>query len=1007
MDHKLKQNTFITVKEQQFFLRQQACHENSAENTFFVARDVITQSGEKTVKQYTSFPSYEAYTSWEKQFEPKDRNFYEQIKDNSPCWEYYDIDDWADKSITPKQLYNDFLDHRIAFGLEEGVNSERSKFTVLDSSKYKDGELIKGSLHILSHNVSFPNNQQHNEFFKKLVAYLPSEFPKLDKSVYSKNRVFRLENNTKIGEYRPLKKPSWFVETGMFHKPIKYVITLNVDPSLFWTLDQQTINERQRIKEERQIALEKLPRIDGLETIFEDIVSYIKEGKHPKGDERFNNTSGTSRSALGYSEWIKFAYAVKGALGMNFVEKHWDEIYYLYGNSSEACCQSQLTSIMNADIESDNTSLMWWAKPIPKFQEEHPEHFNALNRIELPKEVKYQECKNIEVNGFESVSYVDLLNQYDTVFVKGNMGCGKTEKIKSIVPIYNKIVFVSSKRSLAYDFHTKYPEFELYDDLKGTIDIDIHNKVIIQVDSLNRLIGQIDLFIIDEFIDLSSQLLSSRNRTESIDAFQVYLQFSSKRLIMDANLNRIEFFSELLDLEKSVFVKDNKIYHNDKHIIEHSNKDQFTLDILAVNNGRMFIPSDSKKFIDTTSQLYMKKYPERKVLVLTSDSSYDDRREDWDNYDIIFCSPTITAGVSHKTKIDHVYGYYTKRSINAWSATQQLLRCRNWVQANIFFGSSSDSKDDLPVNDEELEKWITDRFNTEITDIEGLKINRIKKSIDKNFIYYMYLENLKRTYRSKKFFRYYFLKIMREHGVKSTVSKQVVDESKLETIQTQKKVIEYESKEALIKAVTTAQPTDEDMRNFKAHKFDHIDKATLEVILMTETYGFCPRTEEGVRTYMGKRKIYKNICKTVQQLDTQIELSGGNYSNLDIKDQNDIQRRSICNMMLKTAGFTGLLDKNTIPINEKLGEFVRENSEKIQVVFNSHKKVELKDCKALMKFVNSKLEDVYDVKFVGKDKKSKGERFKVYTIEGMDLWAEKQGEGKPCITNKLQSLLRD
>ena len=422
----------------------------------------------------------------------------------------------------------------------------------------------------------------------------------------------------------------------------------------------------------------------------------------------------------------------------------------------------------------------------------------------------------------------------------------------------------------------------------------------------------------------------------------------------------------------------------------------------------MFIPSDSKKFIDTTSQLYMKKYPERKVLVLTSESSYEDRREDWDNYDVIFCSPTITAGVSHKTKIDHVYGYYTKRSINAWSATQQLLRCRNWVQANIYFEPSYDSKDDLPVNDSELEKWITDRFNTEITDVEGLKINRIKKTIDKTFIYYMYLENLKRTYRSKKFFRYYFLKIMREHGVKSTMSKKQIDESKLESIQTQKKVIEYEYKEALIKAITTAQPTDEDIRNFKAHKFDHIDKAVLEVILMTETYGFCPRTEEGVRTYMGKRKIYKNICKTVQNIDIPMELSSTNYSDLDIKDQNDIQRRTICNMILKTAGFNGLLDKNVIPtISDKFGDFIQQNLEKIKIIFNSHKKVDLDSPKALMTFINNKLEDVYGVKLVSTRKMIKGEKFNVYKIEGMEIWSEKQSKEKPCITNKLQSVLRE
>jgi len=992
----------ITVKEQEFFYRQNDSFENSGGNTFFIAMDVI-RKGEK-VKQYTSFPSYQEYISWEKKFKPSERIFYEQIKFDSPCWEYYDIDDWADKSITPKQLYNEFINHRIEFGNSLNLETQRSKFTVLDSSKIDaEGNLIKGSLHILSHNISFPNNGQHKEFFQKFIAYLPSEFPKLDGCVYSKNRVFRLENNTKIGEFRPLKKPLWLIETGMFHKPVEYLITVNVDPSLYWTLDQQTINERQRIKEERKIALEKLPRIDGLENIFDNIVSYIKEGKHSKGDERFNC------ALLGYANWIKFVYAVKGALGMEFVEKHWDEIYYLYGNASESCCQSQLTSIINAEIETDTTSLMFWAKQIPKFQEEHPEHFNALNTIELPQEIKYEECEVKKVNGFESVSYIDLLNKYDTVFVRGNMGCGKTEKLSSLFLLYEKIAFVSSKRSLGYDFKNKHPEFELYDDLKGTIDTEKHNKIIVQVDSLHRVIGELELLIVDEAIDLSSQMLSSRNKTQSMDAFIDYLEISKKRIIMDANLNRIDFFKLIINLENAIFIKDTKVYHTDKHIIEYriEDKELFIKNILEIDNGRMFIPSDSKKFIDTISAQYMKDYPERKVLVLTSDSPYEDRREDWDNYDVIFCSPTITAGVSHKTKIDYVFGYYTKRSINAWAATQQMLRCRNWKEANVYFGNAK-GNEHLPVNDEDIEKWIDDRFLTEIEDFQGFKINRIKKGVEKNFMYYTYFEDLKIMNRSKKFFRYYFLKIMGEHGIK--VKKIIIDAkinySQIEEIKTQSKLTEIENKQAFINAIMTAEPTQQDMIHFKANKFDKINKATLEVILMKETYGFCPRTEDEIKTYIGKRKVYKNICKTVQNLDNPIELSCSNYSHLEIKEQNDIQRRTVCNIMIREAGFNGLLDKNTITINENLKEFVNKNVDKIQTVFNSNKKVELKDNRALIKFVNSKLEDVYGVKFVGKDKKSKGVRFQVYTIDGLDIWSEKQGEGKPCITNKLQSLLR-
>jgi hypothetical protein len=60
-----------------------------------------------------------------------------------------------------------------------------------------------------------------------------------------------------------------------------------------------------------------------------------------------------------------------------------------------------------------------------------------------------------------------------------------------------------------------------------------------------------------------------------------------------------------------------------------------------------------------------------------------------------------------------------------------------------------------------------------------------------------------------------------------------------------------------------------------------------------------------------------------------------------------------------------------------------------------------------MCFVNCKLEDVYGVKLDGKKKQVKGVRSQVYNITGMDLWTENQGEGKPCITNKLQSILRD
>jgi hypothetical protein len=278
----------------------------------------------------------------------------------------------------------------------------------------------------------------------------------------------------------------------------------------------------------------------------------------------------------------------------------------------------------------------------------------------------------------------------------------------------------------------------------------------------------------------------------------------------------------------------------------------------------------------------------------------------------------------------------------------------------------------------------------------------------------MYLENLKRKKRSQNFFRYYFLKIMGEHGIKLDDTIPTIyshtDES-VKEFKTERQLIETEAHNELIGnmlhiAINSPEPSEADKANFKARKFDRIHKPRLEVMYMNEVYGACPKTHDGIETYIGRKKHYKNICRVVQNLDSQTELDGSNYSHLDIKEQNDIQRRTLGQMIIKGAGFTGLLDKRTIAISSEMGEFVRKNADKIQTIFNSHKKVTLENDKTLMTFVNSKLDEVFGVRLKSKDKQIKGVRSKVYIIEGMDIWSEVQGGEKPCITDKLQPLLR-
>jgi len=619
--------------------------------------------------------------------------------------------------------------------------------------------------------------------------------------------------------------------------------------------------------------------------------------------------------------------------------------------------------------------------------------------VSIPRDISYSECKIQNVNGFENVSYLDLFREYDTIFVRSNMGSGKTQLIQSLFQEYKRIVFVSSKKSLAYNFHKYNPDFELYDDPKMTraIDLDVTPRVIVQIDSLHRLVGQCDLFIPDEYIDLTSQLLSSCSRMKAISAFEIYTKYSSKRLIIDASLDRIDYFCSLIDFNKSIFIKDSKKIHTDKMITSIQTKEKLTDQILR-STGKIYVPSDSKTFIDSVSKKYQTLYPNKKIIVITHESHVNTKKESWDEYDAIFCSPAITAGVSFIGHIDHVYGYYCGLSINAWAASQQILRCRNWTSANICFPKMRNIQ--VPLSDIELERWIIGKMTSEINLIDGVSINPLKKEVIKNFSYHMFLENKKRTFRSKMFFKHYFSLIMNDHGIEMNedmspdISKETIKEIKKEMNE-----ISLQNHIEHINDIASLISTSEDKENYSNKKYDLIQPAIVDKLHMTKTYGMFHDDSKWVSTYFKKQSDYRNLCSIVQNQNEQSILSGDDFS-ANIKTENMKQRRKICLSLLQKAGFTSLFDSNTIDLNEDLFSFVTQNKESISHIFGNSKKADLNNKKGIMTFVNSKLEDTLGIKLKSKNKQVNRIQRKVYFISGMEFWSENEDDFKPCLTRK-------
>jgi hypothetical protein len=142
---------------------------------------------------------------------------------------------------------------------------------------------------------------------------------------------------------------------------------------------------------------------------------------------------------------------------------------------------------------------------------------------------------NIQKHQYESPSmlpYSFIYNgrDYDIIAIKANMAVGKTEKLYDIIDNYEKVVIVSFRISLDKQYAERLSNFELYLNInKDVYDTSIHNKIIVQMDSFNKVRGEIDLLIIDEITYRMFQLIYSQKKEENFNSIKQYLNNPSTK----------------------------------------------------------------------------------------------------------------------------------------------------------------------------------------------------------------------------------------------------------------------------------------------------------------------------------------------------------------------------------------------------------------------------------------------------------------------------------------------
>lgn len=277
----------------------------------------------------------------------------------------------------------------------------------------------------------------------------------------------------------------------------------------------------------------------------------------------------------------------------------------------------------------------------------------------------YKENTNYKKYIYEDkkIKPINITDEFDMYIYKANMGMGKTESLTNIIDKYKKILIISFRISLDVQYVEQFDGFELYSDLGPTIDLDINNKVVMQINSLHKIRGQPDLIILDEVTYTLDTLVGlEKHKDLCYEYLEQLLKSNTKIIVMDALLEK-DIMNWITSFNKSIlYIENNYKKHKDLIVNNYDyHWSQFHIDMLndiKIGKKIAFVTNSRARMLFIKDKIKNNNLI-KESLFIDKDSEDKYNIEMWDKVDFLSYTPTITAGVSFKKKhYDKVYGYF-------------------------------------------------------------------------------------------------------------------------------------------------------------------------------------------------------------------------------------------------------------------------------------------------------------------------------------------------------------
>lgn len=402
------------------------------------------------------------------------------------------------------------------------------------------------------------------------------------------------------------------------------------------------------------------------------------------------------------------------------------------------------------------------------------------------------------------MSRLQRVNKYDeptlrpfelakTVFVHAGMKMGKTRNLKKFINDYfkdegvvrHRIRFMSFRQTFGNNIKAAFPDFSLYSEVKGNLDL--CEKLIVQIESLQRMditpsTQYTDLLILDESESIFEQLGSGliKNFSKAYATFEWLLRTSKHVIAMDANMT-----DRTYNIINAIRGVDDAVYHRNYHMNAILDNYYLTstygkwiacLRVAIGGDEKVAVVVNSIKESKEINHMLTKVFPNKKIQLYSSETSQSEKKKDfsdvnntWNKLDVLIYTPTVSAGVSFEQKhFDKVFAYFTDHSCNAETCIQMLGRVRDVGTKNYFICLR------LKGNNlsEEISHILKDLANSRDKLFEGSNMDnlQVEYSLNGTRMYHkstyltVWLENVRIVRISKNNFARRFIYLLRSVG---------------------------------------------------------------------------------------------------------------------------------------------------------------------------------------------------------------------------------------------------